>query len=103
MKEDPMVTLARAYHFAATRYVNQRRKGEAAERHMNHLTEVAELVAIARPTRRFVDPPQGGRAPSGQSFRDLAEGDARHCQTNEIRLRSLVLRLGNSRSPRVSH
>ena len=47
MNEHPIVTLARAYHFAAARQVNQRRKGEAAEPYMNHLTEVAELVARA--------------------------------------------------------
>ncbi len=48
-----MVTLARAYHFAAVRHVKQRRKGEAAEPYMNHLTEVAELVAQAT---RATDP-----------------------------------------------
>ena len=47
MNENPMVTLARAYHFAAARHVHQRRKGEAAEPYMNHLTEVGELVAKA--------------------------------------------------------
>jgi (p)ppGpp synthase/HD superfamily hydrolase len=47
MEENPIVALARAYHFAAARHVNQRRKGEAAEPYMNHLTEVAELVAHA--------------------------------------------------------
>jgi (p)ppGpp synthase/HD superfamily hydrolase len=44
---NPTVTLARAYHFAALKHVSQRRKGEAAEPYMNHLTEVAELVARA--------------------------------------------------------
>ena len=39
--------LARAYHFAAVKHVDQRRKGDAAEPYMNHLTEVAELVATA--------------------------------------------------------
>ena len=39
--------LARAYHFAALKHVDQRRKGLAAEPYMNHLTEVAELVAAA--------------------------------------------------------
>ena len=47
MNEHPMMALARVYHFAATRHVQQRRKGEAAEPYMNHLTEVAELVAVA--------------------------------------------------------
>jgi (p)ppGpp synthase/HD superfamily hydrolase len=47
MTENPIVALARAYHFAAARHVHQRRKGEAAEPYMNHLTEVAELVAQA--------------------------------------------------------
>ena len=42
-----IVALTRAYHFAAARHVDQRRKGEAAEPYMNHLTEVAELVAEA--------------------------------------------------------
>jgi GTP diphosphokinase / guanosine-3',5'-bis(diphosphate) 3'-diphosphatase len=47
MTETAIVSLARAYHFAATKHVDQRRKGEAAEPYMNHLTEVAELVAHA--------------------------------------------------------
>ncbi len=42
-----VIQLARAYHFAASRHVSQRRKGAAAEPYMNHLTEVAELVAEA--------------------------------------------------------
>ena len=41
------VDLAAAYHFAAVKHVQQRRKGEAAEPYLNHLTEVAELVAEA--------------------------------------------------------
>jgi len=53
MTENPMVTLTRAYHFAAARHVHQRRKGEAAEPYMNHLTEVADLVAQAT---RATDP-----------------------------------------------
>ncbi len=44
---EPILALARAYGFAATKHVDQRRKGEAAEPYMNHLTEVAELVAHA--------------------------------------------------------
>ena len=39
--------LARAYHFAAVRHTNQKRKGKAGEPYVNHLTEVAELVASA--------------------------------------------------------
>ena len=39
--------ITRAYHFAAVKHVGQRRKGDAAEPYMNHLTEVAELVALA--------------------------------------------------------
>ncbi len=42
-----IVNLTRAYHFAARRHVDQRRKGEAAEPYINHLTEVAELIAEA--------------------------------------------------------
>ena len=47
MNEPPMLRLARAYNFAAARHVDQRRKGEAAEPYMNHLCEVAALVAEA--------------------------------------------------------
>jgi GTP diphosphokinase / guanosine-3',5'-bis(diphosphate) 3'-diphosphatase len=47
MIENPVVALARAYHFAAAAHVHQRRKGVAAEPYINHLTEVAELVAKA--------------------------------------------------------
>ena len=39
--------LARAYHFAAVRHTTQKRKGKAGEPYVNHLTEVAALVAIA--------------------------------------------------------
>ena len=44
---NPTLQLTRAYNFAAQRHVHQRRKGEAAEPYMNHLTEVADLVAQA--------------------------------------------------------
>ena len=44
---NPILTLADAYHFAAAKHVGQRRKGEAAEPYVNHLTEVADLVARA--------------------------------------------------------
>jgi (p)ppGpp synthase/HD superfamily hydrolase len=44
---NPILTLTQAYQFAADRHVGQRRKGEAAEPYVNHLTEVAELVARA--------------------------------------------------------
>ena len=47
MTENPVVALARAYHFAAAAHVDQRRKGVAAEPYVNHLTEVADLVARA--------------------------------------------------------
>ncbi len=39
--------LTLAYQFAAERHVLQRRKGEAAEPYINHLVEVAALVAEA--------------------------------------------------------
>lgn len=39
--------LARAFRFAAERHAGQRRKGAAGEPYVNHLTEVAELVAEA--------------------------------------------------------
>ena len=39
--------LARAFHFAAQRHAHQRRKGDAAEPYLNHLAEVADLVAEA--------------------------------------------------------
>jgi len=42
-----IVKLADAYRFSADRHVGQRRKGEAAEPYVNHLTEVADLVARA--------------------------------------------------------
>jgi (p)ppGpp synthase/HD superfamily hydrolase len=47
MRNDFAVLLGRAYHFAAVQHLNQRRKGELAEPYMNHLTEVADLVATA--------------------------------------------------------
>ncbi len=42
-----VVRLAFAYHFAAIKHTNQRRKGGAAEPYINHLAEVAALVAEA--------------------------------------------------------
>jgi guanosine-3',5'-bis(diphosphate) 3'-pyrophosphohydrolase len=50
---NPILTLAEAYHFAAAKHVLQRRKGVAAEPYVNHLTEVAELVARATDGRDF--------------------------------------------------
>ena len=44
---NPIIQLTRAYHFAALKHAAQRRKGDAAEPYVNHLTEVAELVAQA--------------------------------------------------------
>ncbi len=41
------VLLAKAYNFAAQCHETQCRKGERAEPYINHLTEVAELVAQA--------------------------------------------------------
>jgi len=42
-----LVALTRALAFAAERHSGQRRKGEAAEPYVNHLAEVAWLVAYA--------------------------------------------------------
>lgn len=47
MSENPIVRLARAYRFAAQAHVNEKRKGERQEPYINHLVEVAELVAGA--------------------------------------------------------
>ena len=47
MSATDILNLTRAYHFAAAKHVAQRRKGEAAEPYINHLTEVAEMVARA--------------------------------------------------------
>jgi (p)ppGpp synthase/HD superfamily hydrolase len=44
---NPIVRLTQAYNFAALKHVGQRRKGEAAEPYINHLTEVAQLAAEA--------------------------------------------------------
>lgn len=42
-----IVAVARALDFAARKHSNQRRKGEAGEPYVNHLAEVARLVAEA--------------------------------------------------------
>jgi hypothetical protein len=42
-----IMKLTQAYDFAAREHVHQRRKGEAEEPYMNHLVEVADLVAQA--------------------------------------------------------
>jgi hypothetical protein len=39
--------ISRAWHFAAQRHSSQRRKGKAQEPYVNHLAEVADLVATA--------------------------------------------------------
>lgn len=44
---DAVCLLARAFAFAAERHVQQRRKGSSAEPYINHLAEVADLVARA--------------------------------------------------------
>ena len=46
-RSNPLADLARAFDFAARRHVHQRRKGEAAEPYINHLAEVAALLAEA--------------------------------------------------------
>jgi (p)ppGpp synthase/HD superfamily hydrolase len=42
-----ILLISRAWNFSAQRHVNQKRKGEAQEPYVNHLAEVAELVATA--------------------------------------------------------
>ena len=42
-----IVLITRALRFAAERHSTQRRKGQAKEPYINHLAEVAELVAKA--------------------------------------------------------
>src|ERR1700733_230264 len=42
-----LVLLARAADYAASQHIAQRRKGESAEPYINHLTEVAALLAEA--------------------------------------------------------
>ena len=46
-KANSVLLVARAFDFAARRHVAQRRKGEAAEPYVNHLAEVAALLAEA--------------------------------------------------------
>jgi guanosine-3',5'-bis(diphosphate) 3'-pyrophosphohydrolase len=45
--DNDLVKLSRAADFAARQHVAQRRKGEAAEPYVNHLVEVAALLAEA--------------------------------------------------------
>jgi (p)ppGpp synthase/HD superfamily hydrolase len=47
MPENPTVRLVRAFRFAAEAHVDQKRKGERQEPYINHLAEVADLVAAA--------------------------------------------------------
>src|SRR5271156_6891228 len=42
-----IVTMMKAADFAARKHANQKRKGEVAEPYLNHLIEVATLVAEA--------------------------------------------------------
>jgi (p)ppGpp synthase/HD superfamily hydrolase len=49
-----VVTVMKAADFAARKHTNQRRKGEDAEPYLNHLIEVANLVAEASDGRREV-------------------------------------------------
>ena len=45
--QSDVLKVIRAAHFAAVKHAAQRRKGEAAEPYVNHLLEVANLVAEA--------------------------------------------------------
>ena len=47
MRGDELVLLTRAADYAARQHTAQRRKGETAEPYINHLTEVAALLAEA--------------------------------------------------------
>jgi (p)ppGpp synthase/HD superfamily hydrolase len=47
MSENPIVRLVRAWRFAADAHTDQKRKGERGEPYVNHLSEVAQLVAEA--------------------------------------------------------
>lgn len=47
MTEHPVLLFARALDFAARKHVHQRRKGELAEPYVNHLSDVARLLAEA--------------------------------------------------------
>src|SRR5258708_19844745 len=42
-----ILLISRVWNFAAQRHATQRRKGKAQEPYVNHLAEVAELVATA--------------------------------------------------------
>lgn len=44
---DEVLLLTRAFVFAAEKHTGQRRKGENAEPYVNHLAEVAHLLAVA--------------------------------------------------------
>jgi (p)ppGpp synthase/HD superfamily hydrolase len=47
MTESPVLIFARALDFAARKHAHQRRKGELAEPYINHLSDVARLLAAA--------------------------------------------------------
>jgi len=49
--DEPLFLFARALDFAARKHVHQRRKGESAEPYINHLAEVARLLAAAPENR----------------------------------------------------
>jgi GTP diphosphokinase / guanosine-3',5'-bis(diphosphate) 3'-diphosphatase len=49
--DEPLLLFARALDFAARKHVHQRRKGESAEPYINHLAEVARLLAAAPENR----------------------------------------------------
>jgi (p)ppGpp synthase/HD superfamily hydrolase len=47
VNENPVLLFARALDFAARKHMHQRRKGELAEPYVNHLSDVARLLAEA--------------------------------------------------------
>src|SRR5262245_46622826 len=47
VKENHVLQFARALDFAARKHIHQRRKGELAEPYINHLSDVARLLAEA--------------------------------------------------------
>jgi (p)ppGpp synthase/HD superfamily hydrolase len=44
---DDILLLTRAFDFAASKHADQRRKGDKGEPYVNHLAEVAHLLAVA--------------------------------------------------------
>lgn len=92
---EDIILISRAWHFAAQRHASQKRKGEAQEPYVNHLAEVAELVAMATEGR---DPNLVAAAVLHDTVEDTATLPAELASTFNSDIASLVAEVTDDKS-----